>query len=60
MIIYYSGIVLKNVPYIDVGRGLDPKWSAALRSTALAVILLRAGLGLDPRALKQLSAMVFR
>jgi len=54
------GILLKNVPYIDVGRGLDPNWSAALRSTALAVILLRAGLGLDPQALKQLSAMVFR
>jgi NhaP-type Na+/H+ or K+/H+ antiporter len=54
------GIVLKNVPYISVARGLDPAWSAALRSTALAVILLRAGLGLDPQALKQLSAMVFR
>jgi len=54
------GILLKNVPYISVARGLDPAWSAALRSTALAVILLRAGLGLDPAALKQLSAMVFR
>jgi len=54
------GIILKNVPYISVARGLDPAWSAALRSTALAVILLRAGLGLDPAALKQLSAMVFR
>jgi len=54
------GILLKNVPYIDVARGLDSSWSAALRSTALAVILLRAGLGLDPAALKQLSAMVFR
>ena len=54
------GIILKNAPYIAVARGLDPAWSAALRSTALAVILLRAGLGLDPAALKQLSAMVFR
>lgn len=54
------GIILKNVPYIAVARGLDPNWSAALRSTALAVILLRAGLGLDPTALRQLSAMVFR
>jgi len=54
------GILLKNVPHISVARGLDPAWSAALRSTALAVILLRAGLGLDPAALKQLSAMVFR
>lgn len=54
------GIMLKNVPYISVAKGLDPAWSAALRSTALAVILLRAGLGLDPAALRQLSAMVFR
>jgi len=45
---------------LDVARGLDPNWSSALRSIALAVILLRAGLGLDPQALKQLSAMVFR
>jgi Kef-type K+ transport system membrane component KefB len=54
------GIMLKNVPYISVAKGLDPAWSAALRSTALAIILLRAGLGLDPAALRQLSAMVFR
>ena len=45
-----TGIVLTNVPYIDVARGLDPSWSSAVRSTALAVILLRAGLGLDPGA----------
>lgn len=54
------GIMLKNIPGIAVARGLDPTWSAATRSIALAVILLRAGLGLDPQALKKLSGMVFR
>jgi NhaP-type Na+/H+ or K+/H+ antiporter len=54
------GILLNNVPGISVARGLDPAWSAAVRSTALAVILLRAGLGLDPAALKKLSGAVVR
>jgi hypothetical protein len=40
--------------------GIDPGWSSVLRSAALAVILLRAGLGLDPAALRQLSALVLR
>ena len=32
------------VPYISViGEGIDNKWSAALRSAALTIILLRAG-----------------
>ena len=32
------------IPRVNViGDGLDPKWSSALRSTALTVILLRAG-----------------
>ena len=32
------------IPHVNViGDGLDPKWSSALRSTALTVILLRAG-----------------
>lgn len=55
-----TGIALKNIPYIDVARGVDPEWYAATRSTALVVILLRACLGLSPEALKKLSAMVFR
>merc|ERR1719369_668080 len=46
------GILLNNVPGIDVAKGLDSNWSSTLRSIALAVILIRAGLGLDPTALK--------
>ncbi|KAK8395971.1 hypothetical protein O3P69_005218 [Scylla paramamosain] len=55
------GILLKSVPGINhVGRSIDQEWSAALRNLALVIILLRAGLGLDPAALRQLSLMVVR
>lgn len=49
-----TGIVLKNIP----GVTFDDHWpdySKVLRGVALVVILLRAGLGLDPVALKRLS-----
>ena len=29
-----SGVVLKNVPYIDVARGVDPEWYSATRCGA--------------------------
>ena len=54
-----TGIVIKNIP----GMTFDKYWSPAsniLRGVALVVILMRAGLGLDPRALRKLSGMVFR
>jgi len=54
-----AGLVVKNIP----GVGFDSHWagiSSALRGLALIVILMRAGLGLDPKALKRLSGMVFR
>lgn len=54
------GILLRNVPYISVAKDLNPNWAANLRSTALVIILLRAGLGLDPAALKKLSGACFR
>ena len=31
----------RNVPYIDVAKGVDPEWYAATGTTALVVILLR-------------------
>ena len=49
-----AGIVIKNIP----GVQFDDHWqkiSSTLRSLALIVILTRAGLGLDPDALKRLS-----
>ena len=54
-----TGIVIKNIP----GVMFDDWWnhySSTLRSIALVVILMRAGLGLDPGALKRLSGMVIR
>ena len=49
-----TGIVIKNIP----GLEFDEYWtktSSILRGVALVVILMRAGLGLDPEALKRLS-----
>lgn len=54
------GMLLANVPVLKTVGRLDPSWSSVIRSTALAVILIRAGLGLDPDKLKKLSLMVFR
>ena len=54
-----TGILIKNIP----GMTFDTYWtktSSILRGVALVVILMRAGLGLDPQALKRLSVMVFR
>jgi solute carrier family 9B (sodium/hydrogen exchanger), member 1/2 len=52
------GFMLRNVPGINVARDINPKWSSVLRNIALTVILIRAGLGLDGRALKKLSKSV--
>lgn len=55
------GCLLRNVPRIkSIGESIDQSWSSSLRSLALIVILTRAGLGLDPVALKQLSFGVLR
>ncbi|XP_076458397.1 sodium/hydrogen exchanger 9B2-like [Babylonia areolata] len=54
------GGILGNVPGIDVGRDIDPDWSSTARNMALTVILTRAGLGLDPVALRKLSLVVLR
>ncbi|KAI1299850.1 Sodium/hydrogen exchanger 9B1 [Halotydeus destructor] len=51
-----SGFLITNVLKLE----LDTKTSSSLRSMALAIILLRAGLGLDPLALKKLSGLCLR
>ncbi|XP_056432275.1 sodium/hydrogen exchanger 9B2-like [Gadus chalcogrammus] len=55
-----AGLVLRNVPYVTDAVYIDTHWSAALRNVALAVILTRAGLGLDPSALQRLKAVCIR
>lgn len=48
------GIILKNLPGIQFDSSWQ-SWSSTLRGMALVIILMRAGLGLDPDALKRLS-----
>ncbi|XP_061664998.1 sodium/hydrogen exchanger 9B2 isoform X3 [Syngnathoides biaculeatus] len=55
-----AGLILRNVPYVTDAVYVDAAWSAALRSMALSVILARAGLGLDPSALRRLKAVCLR
>lgn len=54
-----TGIVLKNLPGLEFEDSW-PDYSSTLRGTALVIILMRAGLGLDPEALKKHSGLVFR
>ncbi|CAL1526359.1 unnamed protein product [Lymnaea stagnalis] len=54
------GGMLGNVPYIDVAKNMDRAYIFSLRQIALTIILTRAGLGLDPKALRRLSFVVVR
>ncbi|XP_069677271.1 sodium/hydrogen exchanger 9B2-like [Periplaneta americana] len=54
-----TGVALRNVGFV-VLHGQYLVLAACLRKVALAIILIRAGLGLDPAALKRLSGMVLR
>ncbi|XP_060082239.1 sodium/hydrogen exchanger 9B2-like [Ylistrum balloti] len=55
------GAALRNIPGVKiVGESIAMPWSSALRQIALTVILIRAGLGLDPKALRKLSFTVLR
>uniref|UniRef100_A0A3B4AEZ2 Cation/H+ exchanger transmembrane domain-containing protein n=1 Tax=Periophthalmus magnuspinnatus TaxID=409849 RepID=A0A3B4AEZ2_9GOBI len=54
------GFLLRNIPVVTTAVKVEHKWSAALRNIALAVILARAGLGLDPSALKKLKSVCLR
>ena len=42
-----AGFLIRNVPVISDNIQITHKWSSALISIALSVILVRAGLGLD-------------
>ncbi|KAL4618216.1 mitochondrial sodium/hydrogen exchanger 9B2-like [Arapaima gigas] len=55
-----AGILLHNIPVVSDAVYVDVRWSAALRNISLAVILTRAGLGLDAAALKKLKAVCLR
>lgn len=55
-----AGFLLKNIDRINIADNIKPDWSSSLRQIALAVILLRSGLGLDIDALKRLRFTVLR
>nr|XP_055045484.1 sodium/hydrogen exchanger 9B2 isoform X3 [Misgurnus anguillicaudatus] len=55
-----AGVVLRNVPYVTDSVYIDQNWSSALRNVALAVILTRAGLGINGSALHHLKAVCVR
>jgi len=56
------GFLMRNIPYIgeNVGDKVNSQWSSSIRLLALALILCRAGLGLDIDALKRLRWVVIR
>lgn len=51
------GVAFKNTAFLNLGPEYDNLVSA-LRKAALALIMVRAGLGLDPRQLRSLSLVV--
>ncbi|XP_062864368.1 sodium/hydrogen exchanger 9B2 [Trichomycterus rosablanca] len=55
-----AGVLLRNIPVVTNAVYIDFRWSASLRNIALAVILARAGLGLDGSALKKLKVVCVR
>ncbi|XP_023780441.1 sodium/hydrogen exchanger 9B2 isoform X2 [Cyanistes caeruleus] len=55
-----AGFLIRNTPFISDFVQINLRWSAALRNIALSIILTRAGLGLDPKALKKLKAVCLR
>ncbi|KAI4543107.1 hypothetical protein R6Z07F_007493 [Ovis aries] len=55
-----AGFLIRNIPVISDNIQIKHKWSSALRSIALSVILVRAGLGLDSNALKKLKGVCVR
>ncbi|XP_040527163.1 sodium/hydrogen exchanger 9B2 isoform X6 [Gallus gallus] len=55
-----AGFLIRNTPFVSDIIQINLRWSAALRNIALSIILTRAGLGLDPKALKKLKAVCLR
>ncbi|KAL2079382.1 hypothetical protein ACEWY4_025126 [Coilia grayii] len=55
-----AGLVLRNVPYVTDAVFIEQNWSSAMRNIALAIILTRAGLGLNPDALRRLKGVCVR
>ncbi|XP_073093332.1 sodium/hydrogen exchanger 9B1 isoform X2 [Manis javanica] len=55
-----AGFTIRNVPYLSERIRVSNTWSLTLRNTALTIILIQAGLGLDSQALKHLKGVCLR
>ncbi|KAG8519399.1 Sodium/hydrogen exchanger 9B1, partial [Galemys pyrenaicus] len=55
-----AGFTIRNAPFFSKFVLINSEWSSALRNTALTIILIRAGLGLDPKALKEMKGVCLR
>ncbi|XP_051993823.1 sodium/hydrogen exchanger 9B2-like isoform X2 [Xyrauchen texanus] len=55
-----AGFILRNIPVVTDAVYIDVRWSASLRNIALAIILVKAGLELDGKALRKLKAVCLR
>uniref|UniRef100_A0A5F9CI60 Solute carrier family 9 member B1 n=1 Tax=Oryctolagus cuniculus TaxID=9986 RepID=A0A5F9CI60_RABIT len=55
-----AGFIIRNVPFISKHVQVHNTWSSTLRNIALTIILIRAGLGLDAKALKHLKGVCLR
>ncbi|XP_076998783.1 sodium/hydrogen exchanger 9B1-like isoform X2 [Tamandua tetradactyla] len=55
-----GGFTIRNIPFISQHVKINSVWSSSLRNAALTVILIRAGLGLDPKVLKELKKVCVR
>ncbi|XP_066892519.1 sodium/hydrogen exchanger 9B1 isoform X5 [Kogia breviceps] len=55
-----AGFTIRNVPFLSDHVYISNTMSSTLRNTALTIILVQAGLGLDPQALKHLKGVCLR
>ena len=53
-----SGIILRNIPYINFAKDIQTSWSSTIRNIALVIILIRGGLSMSLEDLKRLKHAV--
>ncbi|XP_049642491.1 sodium/hydrogen exchanger 9B1-like [Suncus etruscus] len=55
-----AGFTVRNIPFLSNLIFVNSMWSSTLRNIALTVILVQAGLGLDPQVLKTMKGVCLR
>jgi len=56
----FAGFLLANIPNLAITSNILPVWSSSLRSVALSIILVKAGLDLDPSVLNKMKSVCTR